>query len=274
MSKAIELLPGQVFGRLTIIFIAPNINGRRAYYCNCTCGNQLIVRSRNLRTGNTKSCGCYAREVFVKTGSKTGGKNRIIVRDDAFDEITEESAYWIGFILGDGHITKNKNSVSISLKRDDEEHLLTFAKWIQFPGKLRYTKREGRRKSIGGKEWYYGVHIRFSSKRIVEILSKYKITPNKTLTAQAHEDLINNRHFWRGVIDADGSIGWKKILKRLSPRLNLVGSPILIEQFKNIAHVLTQSKASQRKKGIIDDIGYSAYSAVKLIKWLCQLFPD
>lgn len=30
--------------------------------CVCDCGNRVTVRAENLRTGNTTSCGCYAKE--------------------------------------------------------------------------------------------------------------------------------------------------------------------------------------------------------------------
>lgn len=31
--------------------------GRVEWFCKCRCGNQLWVRSSNLLTGNSKSCG-------------------------------------------------------------------------------------------------------------------------------------------------------------------------------------------------------------------------
>lgn len=57
-------LTGQVFGELTVEGIAGrNTQGRVTYSCICRCGNQTIVASNNLTSGNTKSCGrCnYAR---------------------------------------------------------------------------------------------------------------------------------------------------------------------------------------------------------------------
>jgi hypothetical protein len=32
--------------------------GRTRWRCVCDCGNEVVVGSNNLRTGNTKSCGC------------------------------------------------------------------------------------------------------------------------------------------------------------------------------------------------------------------------
>lgn len=56
-----EDLTGREFGRLTVISKA---EGPQAYWiCTCTCGGQLTVSGRHLRTGHTQSCGCLASEL-------------------------------------------------------------------------------------------------------------------------------------------------------------------------------------------------------------------
>ena len=52
-------LTGQRFGLLTVLEFVGNDNfGCSKWKCLCDCGNISIVRSHDLRTGNTKSCGC------------------------------------------------------------------------------------------------------------------------------------------------------------------------------------------------------------------------
>ena len=53
-------LLGQTFSKLTVIKRSPIIhNDHCAYWiCKCSCGNEVEVCGSNLRTGNTKSCGC------------------------------------------------------------------------------------------------------------------------------------------------------------------------------------------------------------------------
>ena len=54
---------GNVYGYLTVIERAENDkDGRAQWLCQCKCGNQVTVRGKALRQGNTKSCGCYQKE--------------------------------------------------------------------------------------------------------------------------------------------------------------------------------------------------------------------
>jgi hypothetical protein len=62
--RIIPLKPGDVFGRLTIL--APARRGAHRvirWKCRCLCGSECIVRQDNLRSGCTRSCGCYRREL-------------------------------------------------------------------------------------------------------------------------------------------------------------------------------------------------------------------
>ena len=75
-------LIGQVFGKLTVIELDQESSGRRKWICKCSCGNTVSVREYNLKSGNTKSCGCTRKEKSsvrnlnvkqVKTRDNQGG---------------------------------------------------------------------------------------------------------------------------------------------------------------------------------------------------------
>ena len=57
-------LTGQRFGLLTVIRAADEKTprGERVWMCVCDCGNTSQVRTGDLRSGNTKSCGCRIRK--------------------------------------------------------------------------------------------------------------------------------------------------------------------------------------------------------------------
>ena len=62
MAKIINEI-GNTYGYLTVIDRAPNNkDGHARWKCKCKCGNEVIVLGKHLRSGNTKSCGCYHKE--------------------------------------------------------------------------------------------------------------------------------------------------------------------------------------------------------------------
>ena len=59
-------LSGMCAGLLVVVARAPDIiskNGRRqtAWLCMCQCGSDCVVAANNLKSGNSKSCGCQKR---------------------------------------------------------------------------------------------------------------------------------------------------------------------------------------------------------------------
>ena len=77
MGRARDLT-GQRFGRLTANRIVGKSKQKlNVWECTCSCGSTSRVRSDQLRSGNTKSCGCLERELSgerLKLGaSKHGG---------------------------------------------------------------------------------------------------------------------------------------------------------------------------------------------------------
>lgn len=55
-------LTGQKYNRLTVIELAPKQGRRTMWKCRCDCGNIIVARAENLKSGNTKSCGCLAKD--------------------------------------------------------------------------------------------------------------------------------------------------------------------------------------------------------------------
>lgn len=52
-------ITGQKFGHLTVLTrIGRDTTGKTQWVCVCDCGNAKTVTGLNLKTGNSKSCGC------------------------------------------------------------------------------------------------------------------------------------------------------------------------------------------------------------------------
>lgn len=62
-------LTGKTFGVLTVVALSENYKpGKVKWDCICQCGNITPVRSNNLMSGNTISCGCKATQNALKHG--------------------------------------------------------------------------------------------------------------------------------------------------------------------------------------------------------------
>ena len=83
MPKLLDLT-NQRFGKLKVIKRIENKNyGSRScvqYLCKCDCGNLVKVIAQRLRSGETKSCGCYKKEI-VETHKQSGTRLYVIWSD-------------------------------------------------------------------------------------------------------------------------------------------------------------------------------------------------
>lgn len=81
MKKSKLLEPGQRFGRLTVISLDHvkkltrkdgETDNIEHYKCQCDCGKQVVVQKGSLKSGHTKSCGCFCKEQYLKANTKHG----------------------------------------------------------------------------------------------------------------------------------------------------------------------------------------------------------
>ena len=86
-------ITGQRFGRLVAIELIPKEertwpNKERAWRCKCDCGNEVIVRQRNLRGARmTQSCGCVRKmEAFLATNGVKGLDREYLETFSDFDK--------------------------------------------------------------------------------------------------------------------------------------------------------------------------------------------
>lgn len=61
---------GKKFNRLLVLKIVRKSGERTTCLCRCDCGKKKMVLPKHLRSGNTKSCGCWKRESAVINGRK------------------------------------------------------------------------------------------------------------------------------------------------------------------------------------------------------------
>ena len=134
------------------------------------------------------------------------------IDESVLDIITPESAYWIGLLMADGCVGDN-GRIWLTLKRSDSGHLEKFRSFTKCSLSIGFPPSVAR--------------IGFTSHKLAARLRDFGVSPRKSLTAQVLQ-LEDDKDFWRGVVDGDGSL---QIRKDGYPQFCLVGAPILLDQF-------------------------------------------
>lgn len=191
------------------------------------------------------------------------------VDETAFDTVTDASAYWAGFLITDGCI--HGNSVIINVSVDDLSHVELFRNFL---GSNKPVRVYGPGKSSFG----VGDMARFEVRctRLCNALRKFGVTERKTHTAVAGDCVISNRHFWRGVIDGDGTVCLSR--SRNYPLLSLCGaSKVLIDQFASFCGKIVrgrQFKVCSQRHGTFWAVAVPGTYAVRIIDELYTDAPD
>ena len=126
-------LIGEKFGRLTVQEWA----GNGKWKCLCECGNTVLVQTDNLKSGNTKSCGCYQKEQASKANFKdlTGqrfGKLIVLERaeNDRFGHVNYKCQCDCGSItIVDATNLRNGNTNSCGCLKSKGEMIIN--NWLQ-----------------------------------------------------------------------------------------------------------------------------------------------
>ena len=131
--------------------------------------------------------------IQIKDRKTTNRKCKVNLDSFKVNNINKKSAYWIGFLLGDGSVDHRQIKLKLQIK--DLNHIKKFRDFL------------GSTHSINIKETFAGIYISVST--IVKDLSNFGIIPNKTYeeSYNLHKSLKPfSNHFIRGYFDADGSI--------------------------------------------------------------------
>lgn len=212
------------------------------------------------------------RKAGVEMRDRAHACRRFHHNENAFDVLTPETEYWIGFLFADGSASRHRvgsPSMSVGLATRDRSHLVKLLAFMGSNHKI-YERMSGDC-YIDGR--YIGLHrqsaVNLRSKNIVEALMRYGMC-NKSLDRVATAELALSRHFWRGVVDGDGYVG----IVSAGPRIGLCGGLTLMNQFVRFAqsHGLGEHTNARRarKGGKLHIVGFTKVAAGKLIRTLYE----
>lgn len=70
-------ITGQKYNNLLAIDFAYSKNKKRYWNFKCDCGNTIIAAIGDVRSSNTKSCGCIKLDAIKKSKTKHGNRTRV-----------------------------------------------------------------------------------------------------------------------------------------------------------------------------------------------------
>lgn len=153
-------------------------------------------------------------------------QNRTKFDDTIFETIdSEEKAYWLGFLYADGSVSSANNTVELSLKSLDINHLIKFKHFLNFEENKHIFQDDVR------------CRFQFSNKKVKEDLCALGCIPKKSLILtfpsekQVPQEYIKD--FIRGYIDGDGCL---YIKPNNSPFLSIAGTKEFLQELLNVTN--------------------------------------
>ena len=151
----------------------------------------------------------------------------INLNENYFEKIdTCEKAYWLGFFITDGCVSKG-NAVSLTLHKRDKHILEVLEKDLGVENKIKVFNKDY-------------VRFMFCCKKIVTDLEKYGIIKNKTASVTLPDIDINFLpSLLRGCIDGDGGISKHFRNGKYEYELSFCGNKQCVEEFNKKITLLT-----------------------------------
>jgi len=245
--KNLEQYIGQKFNLLTIegVSMQKTKAGIAQFIVKCDCGNRKEVNIHNVFNNNTKSCGCLHKTLLLdQIYSKKYNYN-----EDFFENLNEDSFYVLGLLYTDGNISKELGKGSIALKENDIDILKKISLLVKNDDKLIYISGKP---GTGLFNNYYSnpqYKFYFCNKKIYKDLINLGLCTNKTKILKVDEKLKDSLHFWRGVMDGDGSVRIKtyKTGKRSLTISMCSASLSFINSFRDFCYKNTETKVKIHK---------------------------
>lgn len=285
-----KLEAGQKHGGLTLVKKSVDNKSFSRWECKCECGKTTDVGASQIVSGIVVSCGCSRRHVkhdqekYILEQYKKGrtctdiskevgisdfsirrmmdrhgmdrrnnseSVRRLSLDESAFEVLTRDSMYWLGFLAADGNV--HGHNIKVELHPQDVDVLHKFKDFM----------KSGHQ--VGGSKKGRYVKITFSSPRIAKSLAKFHVTPNKSLTFDPYPYCANNADFWRGMIDGDGTVridadGYFKVI--------LCGSMPCMRAFEKWAKANSCSKGTICKDGNIGKFSLAGKPAKEIAEKL------
>lgn len=192
------------------------------------------------------------------------------VDETLFNQNTEQSFYWAGFLAADGCIHQKRQAISIGLSEKDKEHLEKYKLALNATYPIhKYLVKNSNRNPAWNDCFKSEISIR--SQKLITGLERFNVGPRKTHTLIFPDWLKNHilvNHFMRGYFDGDGSfylaVSKGKITKQLF--FSLRGTTEFLTIYRDILEQNCQLKKRDKPIRINYNIGTLEYGGNNLVK--------
>jgi hypothetical protein len=151
----------------------------------------------------------------------------------------QKHAYFLGWLMSDGHHNVKIKTIQISLQEKDKKILQILKNIIEYTGPLTYQKRNGINNFIKNttvtyqNRWRLGI----KSNNISNDLLKLKIDNNKTNNLEfptyLKEDLIS--HYLRSFYEGDGTVSYSMYPNNIMKfSLNVIGTKLFVNYLQSL----------------------------------------
>lgn len=297
-AKMIQPKIGEKHGILTVVKNTgiKNNDRRIMVIAECDCGNQVKVSYKDLKSGQTQSCGCKGR-IPNPIGKRFNSLEVLSKRHDSHGtmwvvakcDCGSEKEYQYGALAGNYTKTcgcAKSKYLDHSCFDENNEESMYWAGFIAADGcvtdenevKIALQKSDYRHlekfsdfcKSEHSIRLYDKENkavTGFTSKQICKKLNLLGIVPRKSLILQPSELCLKSKDFWRGMVDGDGGVYFGNG-KYKYPQIMLCGSYGSVKGFEDYVKQICATKASTVKSGSIYRFSSAGKYAVEIIKHL------
>ena len=195
------------------------------------------------------------RNVDRRSYSESGIKHPL--NHSKFDELTEESLYWAGFIAADGCIQKPRvqsPTMSIALSIVDIRHLEKIKGFLESGHTItKYYNKVVKTDTPNACRFSVG------STQICNRLEELGVKG-----PELSDDVAMSRDFWRGVVDGDGHLA-----KRTNTAgLSLVGFPYILEPYQRFLRYELNIESTIKPHSSIYKIDINGKNGIRAIDYL------
>lgn len=229
MSK-FEDLAGQKFGRLTVldkVHYKTQQNGRQVIHwsCKCECGKTVQIAKSSLKSGATKSCGCYQKERVAETHKK-------------YNKYDLSGEYGIGY-------TSNQNIFYFDL--EDYEKIKDYCWSCDKNGYLVSTKPNTRTKIR-----MHRLLLDCPKNKAVDHINR-KVWDNRKNNLRIATALENAQNRGLTAKNTSGCMGvyWRKDRKKWQARIKYMGVAYSLGSFASYEDAIEARKEKEKEFGLI-----------------------